>query len=180
MAGSVPGKPGHVVTLTTVLATQFYKFLLQGLESKVYVFHLYIFGMVPGTQKMLNKPWWMNEHVTSPTVYCQSAEEPSWWDGLTPASVPSRLHYWPGSVSRAAAFPSHVVLTSFSRSSSVLNLACSSTWVWRRFFSSSAARDAASSSFYPIKIPHTEKQEMLEWKCIWGAKWSHTRESRHS
>lgn len=56
MAGSVPGKPGHMVTLTTVLVTQFYRFLLQGLESKVYVFHFYIFSMVPGTQKVLNEP----------------------------------------------------------------------------------------------------------------------------
>lgn len=56
MAGSVPGKPGRMVTLTTVLVTQFYKFLLRGLESKVCVFYFYILGMVPGTQKVLNKP----------------------------------------------------------------------------------------------------------------------------
>lgn len=49
IAGTVPGEPGYTVTLTTALSTPVHKFLLQGLESKAYVFYLYIFHMVPRT-----------------------------------------------------------------------------------------------------------------------------------
>lgn len=55
MAGTIPVKPRHTITLTTALITPSLKFPLQGLESKAYVFDLYIPGMVPGIEKVLDK-----------------------------------------------------------------------------------------------------------------------------
>lgn len=111
----------------------------------------HVSGIVPGEQKVHNKGI-MNagmhnfpkSHLKSAVELCDKTASPS----------------LPGLPPRPGWHPSHIVLTSFSCSSSELNLACSSTWVCKRFFSSSAARDAASSSFYPMRSPSPEK-----WDC---------------
>lgn len=127
-----------IVTLTTALITPFLKFPLQGLESKVSVFYLYILGMVPGTMEERTDTYLPQKPTAS--------QQQSHADNLA-----SRQPRRPSPHQPASSTPRRAVLTSFSRSSSELNLAWSSTCVSRRFFSSSAARDAASSSFYPIE-----------------------------